>query len=245
MNKKVLNGLFNTGIAGVKTGMVGGTLLFLYCFAACVFRGCATREIPKYALEERPRTVSNVEYAHNKVMKTLGPDWEQHTIKDLRIKGRAEKLNGPYKEYWDNGQLRVECNFKNGEYDGLFRSYHEDTGRLYEQFTFKDGKHDGPYEYYHDNGQLREKGTIKDGELDGPVELYYDNGLLWEKCAFKNGKKDGPFERYWNNGVRRSYAVYKMGRILQGQEAAEYRKEWEAKQIKIPYPKFPNINDGR
>ena len=93
--------------------------------------------------------------------------------------------------------MRAECNFKNGEYDGLFRSYQEDTGRLYEQFTFKEGKYDGPYEYYHDNG------------------------------------------------VRERLAVYKMGRILQGQEAAEYRKEWEAKQIKIPYSKFPNINDGR
>ena len=222
MNKKDLNDLFNTGIAG-------GALLFLYCFAACVFRGCALREIPKYALKERPRPVSYVDYAHNKVMKTLGPDWEKHTIKDLRIKGRAKKLNGPYKEYWDNGQLRVECNFKNGEYDGLFKSYHEYTGELYEQFTFKEGKYDGPYEYYHDNGQLLEKGTIKDGTHDGPVELYYDNSQLWEKCAYKDGKLDGPYERYDDNGQLKKKGVYRMGERLYGKEAEEYLKEWNEK----------------
>ena len=130
---------------------------------------------------------------------------------------------------------------KSPEYNGSSTSSiveHANTSSIVEHAN-------GPYETYHENGQLREKGTIKDGKKDGPYEKYYKNGQLWEKGTIKDGEYDGPYESYLKNGVRKRLTVCKMGRILQGQEAAEYRKEWEAKQIKIPYLKFPNINDGR
>ena len=50
--------------------------------------------------------------------------------------------DGPYEEYYNNGQLWVKG-------------------------TWKDGSSDGPYEEYHEDGQLNEKGTLKDGEECG------------------------------------------------------------------------------
>ena len=53
---------------------------------------------------------------------------------------KDDKEDGPWKFYYDNGQLR---------YEG----------------TYKNGKRDGPYKYYNENGQLQEEGNYKDDEL--------------------------------------------------------------------------------
>ena len=33
-----------------------------------------------------------------------------------------ENLNGIYETYYDNGQMYVKCNYKNGKYDGSYHS---------------------------------------------------------------------------------------------------------------------------
>ena len=42
--------------------------------------------------------------------------------------------------------------------------YYE-NGQLYIRSNNKDGKEDGLYEEYHENGQLKEKGNYKDGDI--------------------------------------------------------------------------------
>ena len=80
--------------------------------------------------------------------------------------------------------------FKNGKKDGPFVDYW-DNGQLESQGTYKNGKMDGPYVSYHDNGQFRAKGTLKDGKREGPWVVYKKDGTVWEKYTgtFKNGVK--------------------------------------------------------
>ena len=83
----------------------------------------------------------------------------------------ADLPDGPFEEYYDNGELMLKG-------------------------TFKDGVPDGPLESYYPNGQLDTKGTLKDGVLDGPYERYYDNGQLGWKGSYKDGELCGEwFER--------------------------------------------------
>ena len=57
-----------------------------------------------------------------------------------------EKItDGPYEEYWENGQLFLKS-------------------------TFKNGKLDGPFEKYDENGIVIQVGTYKNGVLDGPLK---------------------------------------------------------------------------
>ena len=63
----------------------------------------------------------------------------------------ANKPDGPFKVYYDNGQLRSTA-------------------------TYKDGNLHGPYAIYHEGGELLKKGTYKHGELDGPYEEYRATG---------------------------------------------------------------------
>jgi len=64
----------------------------------------------------------------------------------FNINGKSEgilkkgKWNGPFKTFYENGQLMVEG-------------------------TYKNGKEDGPNKEYHNNGQLSHEGTYKNGEL--------------------------------------------------------------------------------
>jgi len=54
--------------------------------------------------------------------------------------------------------------FNNSGYDGPYKSYYE-NGQLKEEGTYKDGRRDGPFKFYYDNGQLKQEGDWKDGEL--------------------------------------------------------------------------------
>ena len=56
--------------------------------------------------------------------------------------------------------IAVAC----GAPDGPFEEYY-DNGQLQEKGAYKDGELDGPYEQYFENGQLIEKAIFKDGEL--------------------------------------------------------------------------------
>ena len=85
---------------------------------------------------------------------------------------------------------KTQGTFKNGKKDGPFVDYW-DNGQSESQGTYKNGKMDGPYVSYPDNGQFRAKGTLKDGKREGPWVVYKKDGTVWEKYTgtFKNGVK--------------------------------------------------------
>ena len=59
--------------------------------------------------------------------------------------------------YYENGNLRVKGNFKDGKENGLWEWYSE-NGKLEKKGNYKEGlQEDGLWEFYHKNGQLLEK----------------------------------------------------------------------------------------
>jgi len=68
-----------------------------------------------------------------------------------------------YAEY-DNGQLKVEGNYKEGEQDGLYKGWYE-NGQLNYEANYKDGERDGLYRFWYQNGRLQLEENYKDGEL--------------------------------------------------------------------------------
>jgi len=47
--------------------------------------------------------------------------------------------NGPYVEYWDNGQKKLEGHYKNGEQNGLVTHWDE-NGNKVREIQYKDGE---------------------------------------------------------------------------------------------------------
>ena len=69
---------------------------------------------------------------------------------------------GKFIEYYYNGQMRWEWNYKNGE---TVSSFH-----------------------YFENGQLEYEGIYKDGKMDGKWVKYDDEGNITDEDIFENGE---------------------------------------------------------
>ncbi|MBR6412849.1 MAG: toxin-antitoxin system YwqK family antitoxin [Alphaproteobacteria bacterium] len=128
-------------------------------------------------------------YTFDKTGQRQGPYEEYYENGQLEIKCiyKDGKIDGPYEEYYENGQLCIKCTYRDGEFRGLYEEYYE-NGQPRRRCTFKDGEFNGSYEEYYENGQLRRKGNFKDGKVDGSYEEYYENGQLERKCTFKEDK---------------------------------------------------------
>ena len=89
-------------------------------------------------------------------------DDKQINIKMIRsVKGRMN--HGPYKDFYESGQIRTDANYRNGKFHG-------------------------PYTFYHENGKIYVQVEYKKGNLNGDVSFFDEAGKLIEVVKYKNGK---------------------------------------------------------
>ena len=130
---------------------------------------------------------------------------------------------GLWRFWHENGQLKQEGSYVNGEREGLHRSWH-DNGQLKEEGSYVNGKAEGLYRMWHDNGQLEGKGVYKESEgkekgstgipTDGREGLWlfwHDNGQLEQEGSYVNGKLEGLFRRWHDNGLLQQQGSYVNG----------------------------------
>ncbi|MDW7693121.1 hypothetical protein R9C00_09665 [Flammeovirgaceae bacterium SG7u.111] len=89
--------------------------------------------------------------------------------------------DGLSKEFFPNGNLRVEGIYKNDVPIGTFRKYFK-NGKLSAKFNFNEkGQYEGYYYEYFPDGKLR-------------IEILYDKGkVLYSKLLTENGDLEGSF----------------------------------------------------
>ena len=90
------------------------------------------------------------------------------------------KLNGEFKEFFENGSLFQVGTFKNGEMKNI-RVFYENGNLKFEQ-NLKDRK--GRYKGYYPNGQLEEEGEIFQGEKIGVWRYYNEEGKLSSEVTY-------------------------------------------------------------
>ena len=71
------------------------------------------------------------------------------------------KLNGPFKLYYENGQLKQEGSFKDNKEDGFCNFYYENGKLKREGKLGINEKEEGLWKYYHENGKLSGIGKWK------------------------------------------------------------------------------------
>ncbi len=81
-------------------------------------------------------------------------------------------------------------------YTGKSLKWHENGQKKVER-NFKDGKFDGPSNAWYENGQKRWEANNKDGEADGLVLEWHENGEKFIETNYKNGGIKN--RKYWNN----------------------------------------------
>ena len=160
-------------------------------------------------------------------------------IKELKIlKGEAPIPNGKYIEYYKNGQIKVQGNYKNGKRDEEFKAFLK-NGKSAGSVFYKDGKikkstlansmkdnasfsiltdinynlnsHEIITEEF--PNQLLKQYFIfsKNGLLDGESRQYYEEGNIKSISPFKNNIADGVFISYYQNGNIKEKHTYKNG----------------------------------
>ena len=110
---------------------------------------------------------------------------------EKEVEGIYDYEDGPWENYWYNGQVKYKGNWKDGKEDGLWEHYFED-GKLYSEGHYKVGKKDGLWKYYWSTYyskifQLQSEGSYIDGEEEGIWKYYYPIGQLKEEKNYTKG----------------------------------------------------------
>ncbi|MAJ24635.1 MAG: hypothetical protein CMP36_03905 [Rickettsiales bacterium] len=103
---------------------------------------------------------------------------------------RGNIVEGQIEGEWlvyNNGQLWIKSNYKDGKRDGEWVRYYA-SGQLHIKINYKEGKTDGVYIFFNKNGTLQKKGNFKLGKKDGECFEYYMSGQLRKTQIYKNGK---------------------------------------------------------
>lgn len=101
-------------------------------------------------------------------------------------------INGLYKVYYPNGNVRMQIESKHGLPDGEGRFFSEDGRVLYNAF-FKGGQLHGTLQNFYDDGNIHNELNYKEGKLDGTQRTFAQDGELAVQIVFENGKAKSGF----------------------------------------------------
>jgi antitoxin component YwqK of YwqJK toxin-antitoxin module len=99
------------------------------------------------------------------------------------------------KEYYEDGTLKGEISYKDGEKNGMTKWYHQ-NGQLSSEVNLTDGIPNGILKQFHENGQLGLEGKLIDNKKEGLWRWYYKNGKLKEETNYSQGVKNGSSIKY-------------------------------------------------
>ena len=131
----------------------------------------------------------------------------------MRLSDDTFVNDGPYAEFYPNGQKYQEGTYKRGVYDGEW-TYWYPNGQLCKTIAFIKGKPDGEWEVYRSDGTKREFQSYKNGVRNGKWLTYYPDGETpLVEVTFEAGQISGPRIAYHSNGKKREEIEFKDGKM--------------------------------
>ena len=135
-----------------------------------------------------------------------------------------EPYTGKVFDFYENGQKKLNGNYRKGLMNGKWTYYHE-NGQFHAQGRFIDGDGSNPSESsgipfngrtgrwtsWHENGQKEAEGTYKGGKRDGKWTSWFENGQKESEGTYKDGIEDGKWTYYTEVGDGRYSVTYKAG----------------------------------
>jgi uncharacterized protein len=98
---------------------------------------------------------------------------------------------GPWKEFYDDGELYGEGVYKDGKKQGEWKFYFKD-GRIEQIGRYNTaGKPEGVWKWYYESGNLKREESLTDGLENGEMKELTDSGNIIIKGNFINGEEDG------------------------------------------------------
>lgn len=149
---------------------------------------------------------------------------------DVAFNRRDEegKKTGPWKTYYPDGTVKIEANYTEGVLDGIYKEYKK-NGELRKMTRYEMGMEDEDakealnftyYRKYFDDGSLYQFGLLKKGMKNGIIREYDREGnitngyiynmdtLMAEGIVDKQGEYQGPWTFYYPSGEIRATGSY-------------------------------------
>ncbi|WP_066223623.1 energy transducer TonB [Formosa haliotis] len=93
---------------------------------------------------------------------------------------------GPYKEYYANGNIKVECMLDQGNVVGVWKQYYPTT-ELEWEVNYTNGYKQGSYKQYYTDGTVQIEGTTDLDLKDGEEQRFDTEGKSVQKLKYKKG----------------------------------------------------------
>lgn len=132
----------------------------------------------------------------------IKPGYHQTYFKDHTVKSNVAVINGlyegPYKLLFDNYQLALKVNYKNGKKNGKEYSYSKE-GIIEYICVYNNGMPVSRYTYFPHGGIATKEKYSKDGILT-QIKRFDIFGHLSDKTLFSNKATESKTQRYFVNG---------------------------------------------
>lgn len=167
------------------------------------------------------------------------------------------RRQGPWKEFYETGELRSEGKYKNGNRDGEWIFYYKD-GKEEQRGSYFKGKPDGDWKWTYNNGQTWREEVFYDGLEEGLAIEYNDTGKVVSQGKYMSGEREGEWiidlgdhreEGEYIAGQKNGFWKYYFpsgkikyeGKFEQGRENGKHTEYYENGQIReIGVYKFGN-----
>ena len=139
----------------------------------------------------------------------------------------AQRANGSYKEYYPNGNIKIEGTVVEGIadvsesakasfiFDGICKVYYPDN-TLMVTMQYSKGKLEGESIYYHTNGNLKKRLTYREDLLHGRAEVFDENGKILGFTEYRLGIKHGKHVYFGDTVTPPFEESYDEGLLMQG-----------------------------
>ena len=104
-----------------------------------------------------------------------------------------------------------------GREQGLWKEFFED-GNLRSEGNYKDGKREGRWSYYFNNRQEEQVGEYSKGKPTGEWKKFFADGKLQRKEFYENGKENGIMTEYAPDSPEASGQVIAEGNYVDGKK---------------------------
>jgi len=118
------------------------------------------------------------------------------------------KANGKYTLIYPNGQVMVQGDYVNGDFDGAYKTYYYD-GTLEKSFYYNKGMLDSTYLSYYYGGIKSYEGHYSLGNKTGVWKNYSESGKLNTLTNYQDDQKNGEEISYFEDGNKEMVSLYK------------------------------------
>ncbi len=139
--------------------------------------------------------------------------WENGKVKS-ELSYVDGELDGPCRWYMANGKLQMEVEYRHNKMNGLTRRWYE-NGNLMEESWYRDGVQDSVFRGYSLKGLLVEEGYYADGKLNGDYRRWYENGQVFQEGRYADDMMDGSWLIFYADGNLAAKADFDKGTGVQ------------------------------